>query len=318
VRIRGYGPDKPMGATSSGSWQQRTGLRLCTWRKASRSRTGVRSDAGVVPKGGEARPAVYRSERSGGVTRPDRIDSSPVARDLLRAGSNASKGRTAWRGRLRRGSRKRHEPQDWKRGATPAQGREGASRQGGGKPRRRNVRRVGDLSPKRRWRQPRGSGLLGPQDSGGAIFGNLNETIVRRTGRSSEETRDDPQGRAARRESGGLVGTMTTKAMSAQAGVAERERKHTREWSSILFQARYRPVECPCRLGRTPRPRRASAKANEPKSPPVPIPPLPRPGSARRVVTRQREILRRARARWRIEGEAATKGVSDVGSKEHP
>jgi hypothetical protein len=126
--------------------------------------------------------AVNRPERSGRVMPPD---STACLSDLLRAGSKASKGRTAWRGRLRRSNRKRHEPQDWKHGAIPVQGWGGGIRHGGGKPRRRNTRRVGDLSPKRSWQQQRGSGLLSLQDSGGAIFGNLNETIVRRTGGSS-------------------------------------------------------------------------------------------------------------------------------------
>jgi hypothetical protein len=107
------------------------------------------------------------------------------------------------------------------------------------------MRRVGDLSPKRRWQQRSGSGLLDLQDSGGAIFGNLNETIVRRTGGSSRATWLISMVGSKGREPGRFGWNDDDEGDAAQAALVERGRKHTRDWSPILFQARYHPVECP-------------------------------------------------------------------------
>jgi hypothetical protein len=144
-----------MGATGPGRRQRRSRRRLCAWSKASRSRervpttgrrreSAVEREGGVAQgRGGKAHGVPNRVTGSGDVARlaKERSDAGP-----LRAGSKAPEGRNAWWG-VAVAATKHHEPHDWKPGATPGQGRGGASRRGGARPRGRRTRRVGSPSP---------------------------------------------------------------------------------------------------------------------------------------------------------------------------
>lgn len=140
--------------------------RLCTRRKASRSRE---------TKDEEARRAVNGEGDLSG-------DAGPVPgwfAILWRPATcreQSFEGQDPVTGTAAACCSKRHEPHDRNFGAISEEGRGGASRQGGEKPRRRNTGEVGNRSPKRARRRARGSGLLGSQDGEGAIFGNSDET----------------------------------------------------------------------------------------------------------------------------------------------
>jgi hypothetical protein len=115
------------------------------------ARAGGRAGGVTQGRGGKAHGEPLRATE--GVTWPGWLGAIRVG--PLYAGSNASKGRSAWRG-FAVAAMKPHEPQDWKPGATSGQGRGGGNRQSGGRPQRRHTRRVGDLSPKRSRRRARG------------------------------------------------------------------------------------------------------------------------------------------------------------------
>ena len=184
ARACGQESGKPKGATSPSRWKQQTGPRLCGWRKASRSRERVQlrhdgvqtsdreQEASTKDEG--ARLTVNRPGRPGRVTEPDRVEERSNTGPLY-AGSKASKGRNAW-WEFAVAAMKHHEPHDWKSGATPGPGRGGVNRQGGSN---HEGGARGGLATCLRSEHGDvrvGRGLLGSQDSGGAIFGNSNET----------------------------------------------------------------------------------------------------------------------------------------------
>lgn len=141
------------------------GTRLCTRSNASRSRATKDEEARPTVNGG--RPPVTPARRQDG---PPSSGQPAVYREQGFEGQDPVTGTAAAY------CSKRHEPHDWNSGAKSGEGRGGASRQGGGKPRRRNMGSVGDRSPKRARLRARGSGLLGSQDGEGAVFGNSDET----------------------------------------------------------------------------------------------------------------------------------------------
>jgi len=103
----------------------------------------------------------------------------------LFAESKASKGRNAW-WEFAVAAMKHHEPHDWKSGAIPGPGRGGAIRQGGSN--HEGGARGGLATCLRSDHGDvlAGRGLLGSQDSGGAIFGNSNETSYDRPERRAQ------------------------------------------------------------------------------------------------------------------------------------
>lgn len=184
ARACGQESGKPKGATSPSRRKRQDGPRLCGWRKASRSRErvqlrhdGVQTSAceqEASAKDEGARLTVNRPGQPGRVTEPDRVEEQSNTGPLY-AGSKASKGRNAWWG-FAVAAMKHHEPHDWTSGATPGPGRGGVNRQGGSN---HEGGARGGLAT--RFRSGHGDviagrGLLGSRDSGGAIFGNSNET----------------------------------------------------------------------------------------------------------------------------------------------
>jgi hypothetical protein len=166
----------------------------------------------------------------------------------LPAGSKASKGGKASRGSPFRDGWKRGEPQDRQRDATSPQGRGGANRRGGEKPRGRNADEAGRLVPKVGRKRPAGSGLFDFPD-GGAFFGQPQE---RKPG--SDAGRHGPGGRRARRRQGHEGRARSSSPVSARPG------RRTLEDPP------------PARAG-GPRSRRAVAKSIEPRRrPDTPFP----------------------------------------------
>jgi len=130
---------------------------------------------------------------------------------------------------------KHHEPHDWKSGAIPGQGWEGANRQGGEKPRRWCTNQVGYLVPKRERQRKRGMWTPSSRYSGGAIFENSEETSYGGPERSGEFTLSW-SGKVGRSEWFGwsnltgtvpsLVDTMTTTTRTTQVGLVEHHEAH--------------------------------------------------------------------------------------------
>jgi hypothetical protein len=172
---------------------------------------------------------------------------------------------------------KHHEPQDWKLGAIPGQGRGGANRQGGARPRRRHTRRVGDLSPKRSRRRARGTWTprLARQWRGdlwklerddrtasqrGGFAGNLRGH--RRASPAWQDPRSDPQARSERR-----------RRRRARREPGSSGKRSTRgRGTGLLQRSPAPPGGATVKARGIPKATTVQAKANEPEASPVQLP----------------------------------------------